>query len=241
MAEFTLNNKAMIGIGANRIAYQNNILAVSSFSSNDSYIVDAETGSSNNVKLGTTNSNGPLTAVTVDQIGFIFGTMYGDLRLVSAVKSEMDSTIICNLNTLNPVGLPVETIELYINQLNDNTFLALTTAYNNGVPNNVVKILNRMPTSIKDYPTGNISQIKIYPNPTSDFLTIETELRENNNNLKIELVSMNGNKVCEYSVSAGNSLNYTIDIRKIGLSSGTYFARIINGNEIKSLPFNVVK
>jgi hypothetical protein len=242
MADFTLDNVVDAGKNGVKLSVFGNLLGVASYNSNDLTFVDAELNNSYNIKFGTMDGFGPMDLASVNEAGFIGGTLLGDLRPVRIEKKNDDDEFFgYSLSDFMPVGMPVESQIININQLNNEIFIAVTCKSINGILNNKVNIISSLVTSVQDYSTGKISQIMIYPNPTSDFLTIETELRENNNNLKIELVSMNGNKVCEYSVSAGNSLNYTIDIRKIGLSSGTYFARIINGNEIKSLPFNVVK
>ena len=75
---------------------------------------------------------------------------------------------------------------------------------------------------------GNISKFSMYPNPSSDYLFLNTSVK----NSIISIFSLNGNLIKSYSVSSG--------LNKIDISfyiPGMYFVEVINnaGREYKKL------
>ena len=76
-----------------------------------------------------------------------------------------------------------------------------------------------MKTSLASEGACLLRLIKLYPNPTSAFIQIETELNE----FSIQVYNINGTKV----ISVENQSK--IDVRQ--LANGTYFLQILDSNQ----------
>ena len=96
-----------------------------------------------------------------------------------------------------------------------------TTAYNNLLQ---TIILNTLGTEV--FSTNNYFQI--YPNPSSDFLTIQFK---NSEKEEIQIY----NSIGELVKKAIISNNHTIDVSE--LSSGIYFIHLINSNQLLTHKF----
>lgn len=79
----------------------------------------------------------------------------------------------------------------------------------------------------------NNFQIKVYPNPANNQLSVS--LQETTDNTKIEIYDMLGNKVKEQKINAALLAN--IDVAN--LSEGNYFLRVIDANGQKTTRFSI--
>lgn len=219
----------------------NIFLGVISLDDNLLSIINVDEDEITHINLGTQSNDGPADLIAIKLMGFVSSTYLGDFRSVNIDNNGFMPTY--RLEGIIPMGISMENaVFCDMKEQPGQAYFAATEKQNiNELPYHRVKILYHPVTSVQDYPTGNISQIKIYPNPSTDFINIETSFRAANGNAKIQIISMTGIIIEELSVPATNNFNHTIDIRKAELSIGTYFLRIINGQEIKSLPFNIVK
>lgn len=86
-------------------------------------------------------------------------------------------------------------------------------------------------TDISDFNNG----VKIYPNPVNDLMNITSTESFNS----IEIIDLLGNSI--FSIATNGVQQYSLDLNKAGLSTGTYFIRLIGDNNAKTLRFNVVK
>lgn len=75
--------------------------------------------------------------------------------------------------------------------------------------------------------TKNDYQLNLYPNPTSQFIDISGSFIEYNN-IVVNLYDINGRKLNLVANNSSNSLRLNVE----SLSSGTYFVRIYNQNEL---------
>ncbi|QMU66235.1 MAG: T9SS type A sorting domain-containing protein [Flavobacteriaceae bacterium] len=84
--------------------------------------------------------------------------------------------------------------------------------------------LNDAPLSTQEF--ENDMQISVYPNPTTDYLNIETELEINT----IEMYSLQGQKIASYKNQ--NSINVS------HLSEGIYFLKLTDSfNRTETIKF----
>ena len=81
------------------------------------------------------------------------------------------------------------------------------------------------PNGIKDIAVK--TNISIFPNPTSAILNIELPINENNNDVKIDILSVNGQSV--FSKIDSNGGLKTLDIEN--LNPGMYVVKINTGKE----------
>lgn len=82
----------------------------------------------------------------------------------------------------------------------------------------------------------NNSGIKIYPNPTTDFIKIETQISEND--LKVELIDALGRTVKSTKILQGSTLSI---LETDSVYNGIYFVRISNGKTSKSYKVIIAK
>ena len=80
----------------------------------------------------------------------------------------------------------------------------------------------------------NKEQIMSFPNPTSDFLTINFQ-KANINNFNLEINDLSGKETNSFKVYAFNNQNITIDVRQ--LPSGVYFGHLYSKNKVKYFKF----
>lgn len=244
MQDFSLNNVSPVSDGSFALANIGNLLISASNTSDDVTVIDAESNEKIVLKTGTNYGRGPLSIMAfknpIPQHPDVImaGTDFGDLRPF-IINNSMDAYSFRISNFL-PVLLPAESVIL--NSDPSDVLIAATSAYNNGNINNKVTIVSSLLASIKEFGRGNVGMMSVYPNPASDFINIEAELRDiTNPNVKFEIISINGDKVFDISYNADYRISKTINLRDINISSGTYILRIINGSEIKSLVFNVIR
>lgn len=84
-----------------------------------------------------------------------------------------------------------------------------------------------------------INNAKLYPNPSSGFLTLEI-IQNNAIDLKAQIIDVNGQIVNQKSFYSQNGkLLEKIDVNM--LSNGSYFLRFVQDGEIKSIPFIIKK
>lgn len=244
MADFSLEYEANVGQGGFGIGVlHSNLLGVVSLISGEMYAVNAENHEVTSINIGTNDAEAPLCIAPVRGVGSLIGTSAGDLRPVTIdIDTEFDIFSL-SLNPFMKLGNPIGSATASVNLMQGTLFVAATGPLTVDANfNDEVYFITNQPSSVRNYANGDIASIRLYPNPANEYLTIETELRENNSGIiNMEIVSMTGAKVASFNVAASAQLNHTINLRDLGLSSGTYILNIINGKEVKSLPFSVVR
>jgi uncharacterized surface protein with fasciclin (FAS1) repeats len=113
---------------------------------------------------------------------------------------------------------------------------ALVTAADITTLNGVVHVLNNvlLPdlTSVKDL---NQVNFKVFPNPTTDFITIELPTEMMDGNVEAQLIGTQGNVLRTWEI---NDVNPTIDVTKY--TTGTYFI-LLRTNKNYALSTVVIK
>ena len=113
---------------------------------------------------------------------------------------------------------------------------ALVTAADITTLNGVVHVLNNvlLPdlTSVKDL---NQVNFKVFPNPTTDFITIELPTEMMDGNVEAQLIGTQGNVLRTWEI---NDVNPTIDVTKY--TTGTYFI-LLRTNKNYALSTIVIK
>jgi photosystem II stability/assembly factor-like uncharacterized protein len=141
---------------------------------------------------------------TDSNTGFVVG--YGGIILKTSdggtTWTSQSSGVTCNLNSV--------------------FFVDANTGYTVGDNGVILKTTNGggYPLGIKDQPSKT-NELKIYPNPSSNLVTIET--LSNPTHSQISIMNSNGQEVITHKV---NNLKTQIDISR--LSSGVYFMRLTN-------------
>ena len=77
----------------------------------------------------------------------------------------------------------------------------------------------------------NNSQLSVYPNPSSDFIHTNIQLKQTSD-LQLRLVNMLGQAV--WKTDAGNVTNYPNNISVANLPDGVYLFELITGNGTQS-------
>ncbi|MDT3739788.1 MAG: T9SS type A sorting domain-containing protein [Candidatus Kapabacteria bacterium] len=240
MSDFTLDNSIELGKIGSSIRVFENLLGISSFWSNDVSIVNAADNELYTINLGTTYMQGPGDMAAVENVGFIAGTFAGDLIPISVRDSQ--GNIKLSLREFLPLGIPVNSLAINVDQLKNEIFLAATNSHINEMLNNKVYVLSNQTVSVKQYNSGSVASIKLYPNPANEYITLDADLRSNfGGNIKVEIISILGEKAAEFQLPYAENISHTFNIKQLGLSKGTYILRLFNGSDVKSVPFNVVK
>lgn len=149
-----------------------------------------------------------------------------DVLRVTSNIDRMDSTILSIIS----LGIPSQTVEykwlgagkkIPVLQINGTiaagNFTPTTTTFWGEGPASVGNSLN------------SDNAFSIYPNPAHDFCSVETNLNQNSD-LKIEIVSMTGQRVGHFefkNIAAGKN---AVQIPVMGLSAGNYAIRVSTGN-----------
>lgn len=105
-------------------------------------------------------------------------------------------------------------------------FIGSFTFYDNVIKNNIVRVNNILSTGINESNKAS-NNFLIYPNPTSNYLTLKLENYHNENTLIISNIV--GEEVLTEKI---NSESYSVNIKH--LDPGTYFATIKNKNSINT-------
>lgn len=99
---------------------------------------------------------------------------------------------------------------------------------------NICKLTIKKTGEVTDI-SENENGVKIYPNPVNDLMNITSTESFNS----IEIIDLLGNSI--FNIVTNGVQQYSLDLNKAGLSTGTYFIRLIGDNNAKTLRFNVVK
>jgi len=175
----------------------------------------------------------------------VYGTFNPYLELPTAnytlqVKDSANTIVLASYSApLQTLGLQNQALVVvasgFLNPANNsnstNTF-GLWVALSAGGP--MVELSNSVGIST----IKKSEKIKIYPNPTSDIVTVEIELSKSDN-LRIEMLDVTGKII--YSKELGKQnvglINSTIDVSQI--SNGLYILKVIQGNEQKTNTISV--
>lgn len=134
------------------------------------------------------------------------------------IKGRLQDIVTGNLIDMPMIGIDSFTVD------NPQSFnkLKMTIEYTG--------VINSITESDK---SSEIIKISNFPNPFNSQTTIYYEI-ENPNNVKIELFSINGEKVLDLKDEFHNAGKYTINLNaeKFGLKSGLYFYRLISGKSV---------
>jgi hypothetical protein len=237
--EFTLDNSIESNLIDSRIVAYGNYIAVASSFTGEVIVVETSENDEQRINAGTMSNFGPtVLANTNSDLGIVMSTYYGDLRPLSIDEQQFGYSL--NFNEFLPVGSTISTMDININDESKLLFAA-SELFNGDQFNNIVKVFADKTTSVKEYNSGNIANIKIYPNPANEFINIETELRDENDLLHAEILSIEGKVISQIKLNSGKYINHTFDLKGLNLTNGTYILRIIDGNEVKSIPFIIVK
>ena len=98
------------------------------------------------------------------------------------------------------------------------------------------------PMSVSD--KNSDKDIKLYPNPTDDIITIELSMEKYYPKFtEIEILSSTGVRMLKTNspINEDRKVIYRFSAKDLGLSSGIYFVRFHVGNEIRTVPFCVVR
>jgi len=91
-------------------------------------------------------------------------------------------------------------------------------------------ISNDLVSGVEDDASLIAPHIRIYPNPTSGVLRLETSGRNLSPPFRLQLFDVSGRLVMEKMVSLPPNGLGTSTVRTGGLSSGIYWARVVSGN-----------
>ncbi len=107
-----------------------------------------------------------------------------------------------------------------------------TPAKHRSIPNGIV--METVPSE---------STLKVYPNPSSNNITIDYTLSTDNSSAIITMYNSTGMKVAEYtdnSLSAGER-KHTLNVKELGLSEGLYIVTLMSGGTIQTQKVIVTK
>jgi hypothetical protein len=84
-----------------------------------------------------------------------------------------------------------------------------------------------------NHPAGGLTSVSVFPNPVSDDLNISFTLSKDIN-VNLEIFNIEGNKVTGLVSNRQTSgvYRYKVNPAKLGMKPGTYFVRIVAGNDI---------
>ncbi len=175
----------------------------------------------------------------------VYGTFNPYLELPTAnytlqVKDSANTIVLASYSApLQTLGLQNQALVVvasgFLNPANNsnstNTF-GLWVALSAGGP------LVQLSSSVGISTIKKSEKIKIYPNPTSDIVTVEIELSKSDN-LRIEMLDVTGKIIYSRELGKQNAglINSTIDVSQI--SNGLYVLKVIQGNEQKTNTISV--
>ncbi len=194
--------------------------------------------SSYQLKNQTTRASGPNVGQTIGTQTFFNGYFKEDYEFVSHAG---DNTYL-NINNGRVCNTPEYPTSLYPNGI----FCYFTTVdanHNSAYPYVVGPTFygNKTATTVTTVPAGattylatnsfdlNKTKISIYPNPTQDFIAIQTQMVEND--LKVELINEVGQIVKTSKILQGSTLSI-IEIDAV--YNGLYFVKISDETQSKS-------
>lgn len=182
---------------------------------------------------GTYGWDGPRDLFFDSNDNLFFTTYAGDFRIIN-----LENNVLTDIIELDAKPEDILTSEKWIDN-NSYPAIMVTNFLNHDYsPNNTFTILNMNFSSVKNYKNKEVQTIKLYPNPAVDNITIETD-KLLTGNTNIEIFDLQGNLSAEFTTNNLNILN--MNLREYNLSSGYYLMRIINNNEIYSIPFEIKK
>lgn len=115
-----------------------------------------------------------------------------------------------------PIVNTQEGAKLFLMQLNWTTYIRKTLVYGlcGTLPNT---------TDIFDFPPLNNSSVKLYPNPTSESITFETNLPNNLQNFELIIYDNNSKELMRNKIAQPNQ-NFILNVKE--LNTGTYYYRL---------------
>ena len=157
-----------------------------------------------------------------------------NIALAGIESLESDMTI-ANLKFIatEEMGLAIET------QVNAEFFMANETDLTWNVKNGTV-VINGLTIGFGETDKENYSILSCYPNPFNDKMTIKYTV-QSEGNVQIIVYDMYGKMVAE--IANGNHVAETYQVHWNGeqLNSGTYFIRLLSGNEVKTEKIQLVR
>lgn len=223
-----------VGATANDLVFKNgNIYSVAN-GSHEIYKIDLSNDNVSKLNLGSNNFDGPR------EIEFVEFVEDGETMEAAVITSYSGLLPIYEENKFVSI-LPfssnyrVEDFEpIDLNNLDFPSY-AICAPYDYEYSNNdQVAIAGQFNSSVKEFKSEEVSSIKIFPAPVNGNFTIKIEGLINN--FDYEIFDISGNMIFKGS---SNSSRIDLNSNKIGLNSGTYFARILGTKSQFSIKFNV--
>jgi len=165
---------------------------------------------------------------TVDGWGTLT-TPYGTfevLRLKSEI-TEFDSIYMDSLG----IGLPLYREYTEYSWLGKNhklPLLQITSSFVGTVATYVDSL--RFPSAIHDNINTHSNNITIFPNPTSDIISISFK-SQTQSGIEIEIYDVNGKNVASKNMQSAIDGVIKISLKKLNLNKGLYFVKIITNNQ----------
>lgn len=225
-----------IGSTLNDIDMEGDIIAMTLNGSHTIKVIDINEGPEKmkTFSTGTYGWDGPRDVKVYyeyDKYYIYFTTYAGDIRTI-----DLETGVLTEIQASVGKTEGLDVFESYTHNIP--AMIVANISKPDYSSNNIVTIYNYNPSSVIEYKNKTISNIKLYPNPAVDNINIETDKMLPGVSL-LEIFDISGNKLVQTEI---NSLyNNNIDLRSYNLSSGYYMIRIINNNEIYSMPLEIKK
>lgn len=101
---------------------------------------------------------------------------------------------------------------------------------------------NGLFVSVLDNLNSDFERVSLYPNPVRSTATVEIEMRKDVGNIHWQVITSSGRVAGKGIVKSGISNSFDIEADALNLSSGTYYLRMVSGNNsVRMVPFTVVK
>lgn len=94
-------------------------------------------------------------------------------------------------------------------------------------------------TSTEDVKVLDNAKINVFPNPTTDFVTVDLELENVSENVEIKILDVNGRVLSTQNFSNVQNNKFTFDVKDY--AAGNYFIRVQTEEGFKTKHFTVAK
>jgi hypothetical protein len=201
-------------------------------------VIDVNEGPENMLTFntGTKGWNGPRDVAVYDneEYKYIYFTTYsGDVR-----KIDLNEGLMTEIYPTNSKAEGIAVSADYGLGAFLPTILATNISKSDYSSNNLVSVYFRYPSSVNEYKGKTVSSIKLYPNPSVDYVNIETD-KILPGNSQIEVYNITGELLLSETVnSVGNT---QFNFSSYDIPSGYYLLRIVNDDEIYTAPLEIQK
>jgi hypothetical protein len=169
------------------------------------------------------------TLKSMNSSDFIIGIMTPEIGQNIQISTNSDAPAGAFSYSMTPISDQYYEIQASFNAtgVTPGIYHVSLTATDNGTPvgittkNFVFEVIYENSANIGEF---NNSEIKIYPNPTNDFVTIQVPKNFENN--QVEILDLSGKILFSKTLSESSVLDLSL------FSSGTYFIRIIQDQQV---------